>query len=157
MAEFPNSRRGLRVEGSNFDYYSEGAYGIIFRDRGAGRNRKVYRARPDGNKAHCQDVFEAEVKAYGIASNDHELKELTPTYYGTCPGLTIVDETGKNVTQEFYPDLAYEAEFIDCDFQKFAVATSEEQGRVRALLGRKGIRHVIDASVCLDESGRIKK
>jgi hypothetical protein len=157
MAEFANARRGLRVEGSNFNYYTEGAYGIIFRDRNAGRIRKVYRARPDTSKAHCQDVFKAEITAYEIASKDRELNELIPAYYGTCSGLTIVDVTGKNVTQEFYPDLAFEAEFIDCDFQKLAVATRVEQARVIKLLQTKGIRHVIDTSVCLDQNGRIRK
>jgi len=157
MAEFANSRRGLRIEGSNFNYYTEGAYGIIFRDQEAGRICKVYRARPDVNKTHCQEVFEAEVNAYEIASKDSELRELVPAYYGTCSGLTIVDGAGTNVTQEFYSDIAFEAEFIDCDFQKLAVASRDEQARVMQLLGRKGIRHVIDTSVCLDENGQIRK
>jgi hypothetical protein len=157
MAEFANARRGLRIADSHFNYYTEGAYGIIFRDRDAGRICKVYRARPDLNKVHCQEVFEAEVKAYEIASEDRELRELVPAYYGTRSGLTIVDGTGTNVTQEFYSDLAFEAEFIDCDFQKLGVASRDEQARVMRLLGGKGIRHVIDTSVCLDENGQIRK
>jgi hypothetical protein len=105
MAEFANARRGLQITGTNFKYLTEGACSIVFLDREAGRIRKVCRARSDTDKNHCREVFEAETKAYEVASKIAELKDLIPSYYGLCAAQNVSDGTGKDVTNEFHGDL----------------------------------------------------
>jgi hypothetical protein len=153
---FQNATRGLRLEGTDFTYLTEGAYGIVFHDRNRGRIRKVYRTRWDADVDHCREVFEAETAAYQIASTTSELKDIVPAYFGIRAGLTVVGADGKDVTNEFYRDLAFEAEFVNCSFEKISASSPDEHRRVVALFRKHGIKHVIDASVCL-EDGHISK
>jgi len=153
---FRNEARGLRFAGTDFVYLTEGAYGIIFVDRGQRRIRKVYRVRRDSDIAHCREVFTNETGAYEIASMQPELSALIPAYFGPCGVPDVVDGAGGNVSDEFHADLAFETEFVECRFVKISEAPDSESGRIRDLFGRHGIHHVIDASVCLQE-GTITK
>ena len=144
---FPNAQRGLRIAGTDFKYLSEGAYGLVFVDQNKKRIRKVYRYR-DGNLQHSNQVFTAEVRAYEIASANNELRILVPLYFGVRPAQMIIDSRGSDVTSEVYPDLAFEAEFIECNFQKKLRANNEYE-KICALFQRYGISHVTDISVCL--------
>ena len=124
---FANQMRGLRVVGTKFEYLSEGAYSVVFIDRQQGRIIKVFKAIHELD--HCKKVFDAEVEAYGIAMRTAELKERVPQFHGVRQDLRIEDRSGKDVTAEFYPDLAYEAEFIADEFDK--IATSPEAERLQ--------------------------
>ena len=149
-----HEERGLRISGTDFVYLGEGAYAIIFADRERGRIRKIYQA---GHKLdHCRGVFTAEIGAYEIASRIPEIQSLVPSYYGHCPGCVIIDAAGTDVTKEFYPDLAFEAELVECPFQKIGTAPSTEQAIIATLFRRHGIHHIKDASVCLWD-GKITK
>jgi hypothetical protein len=156
MAEFPNARRGLHIEGTDYTYLTEGAYGIVFVDRKTGRIRKVYRAHQSAKKDHSQNVFRAETEAYATASRIPGLRDLIPMYYGVSAGQKVIDKEGKDVTTEFHPDLAFEAEFIDCSFQKLPAASQEEQTRVMGLFRKYGIQHFTDVSVCMKDGSIIK-
>lgn len=153
---FANERRGLRLSGTDFTYLSEGAYSVVFADRERRQVRKVYRVHGDAGLDHCRDVFAAEIDAYQIASNNAELRGLVPRYFGPCPNQVIVDGTPSEVTKEFHPDLAFEAEFVECQFHKLGVVPPPDWARIVVLFRRNGIHHVNGASFCLWD-GRVTK
>jgi hypothetical protein len=76
---------------------------------------------------------------------------MVPIYYGSRPGQSVVDREGRDVTNEFHRDLAFEAEFVDCNFQELRVAPPDEQSRLTQLFRRHGIAYVLDCSVCLED------
>jgi len=151
---FLNEQRGLYVADSEFKYYSEGAYGLVFVDRAKGRILKVYRARQP--LPHSTEVFNAEVEAYKIAMKSDDLKKLVPEFFGARTGLIIMDKDGTDVTNEFYPNLAFEAEFVPGEFRKISFAPESEQKQVMELFRSHGINHAIDASITL-EGEKIRK
>ncbi len=107
-------------------------------------------------RIHSREVFEAETEAYAIASKVCELKDLIPAYFGKVSDQKIVDTSGSDVTHEFHPSFAFEAEFVECSFQKLAAATERERKRVANLFHMHGIHHITDVSVCI-ENDRITK
>lgn len=153
---FANAARNLRIKDTEFVWFDEGAYGVLFVDRACKRVRKIYRARGGAPLAHCLDVFEAETQAYEIASRSDDLKAITPAYYGKCGQLTVIDGAGNDVTGQFYPDLAFESEFIEGRFVKSNAASELERERVNELFWKNKIFHTIDMSVCLTD-GKITK
>jgi hypothetical protein len=153
---FHNASRGLRIDGSNFIYLTEGAYGIIFVDRDQKRIRKVARRQDGRAEAHTKEVFGAETEAYKIASCCEELTALVPAYFGSIQGLKIVDGEGKDVSSEFYPDIAFEAEFVDGFFQKIATVPASESRRICDFFRKRGIFHMSDSCVCLKDAKIMK-
>lgn len=149
---FPNAERGLKIKGTNFAYLSEGAYAVVFVDREQGRIRKVYRNRPDAEHDHSREVFAAETEAYAIAASNAELKQLTPAYFGPVSDQVVVDALDNDVTREFHPELAFEAEFLECQFEKAICAPENERERVFKLFRDHGIAHMSDVSVCLQNA-----
>jgi hypothetical protein len=156
MGFVPYRERGLKLKGTNFEYLNFGAYAVIFVDRKLGRVRKVY-AKQHGYD-HELEVFNCEVAAYEIASQSAELNDLIPAFYGHVRDIEIVDRAGKNVSDEFYTNLAFEAEFADYPFSKIGNcgATQAERDRVCDLFRDHGILHMSDVSVCV-EDGKIEK
>jgi hypothetical protein len=146
---FANASRGLRIEGTNFAYLTEGAYGIVFADRTGGRIRKIYRRKHEAPADHSAATFETEVKAFEIASADEHLRRLIPEWYGRCSAQVIFDGNGKDVSDEFFCDLAFEAEFVPGNFLKFGVIPLREQERVTELFIKHGITYLKDMSVIL--------
>jgi hypothetical protein len=112
---FANSERHLRIANTEFVYLSEGAYAVVFVDRALKRIRRA-----DLTEDHCREVFHSEVSAYEIASKDRDLASLVPKYYGTLIDQTIIDVNGAKLTNEFIQDMAFEAEYIDGQFQKIS-------------------------------------
>lgn len=151
MIMFANASRGLRINGTNFRYFTEGAYGAIFVDDKLRRIRKLYFHRGEDDIAHRRDVFAAEIGAYAVASKHPELSALTPSYFGVCGTQEIVDCANSDVTNEFCDGLAFEAEFVPCEFFKIGDARipAAEYQRVTTLFRSFGIAHVTDMSVCL--------
>jgi hypothetical protein len=153
---FANERRGLRLAGSSFVYLAEGAYGVIFVDRVLGRIRKIYRRKADED--HVRDVFKAETDAYRLAEEAADVAPLVPGHFNICsPSQTVVDRDGNDVSAEFIPDLAFEAEYLDGSFLKFGNIDSAEASRIRELFHKAGIMHTTDMSVCLSSSGQVIK
>lgn len=134
---FANAARGLRLAGTDFVYFSEGAYGVIFADRGAGRIRKIYRRRPE--EAHAHAVFEAEAVAYERASAIPALSLLVPGGFQRCPPQSVIDGAGSDVSQEFFSDLAFETDFIDAPFMKAGSVASNDLQGVHELFRAAGI------------------
>lgn len=152
---FANAARGLRLADTNFVYLSEGAYGVIFADRGAGRIRKIYRRRPE--ESHTRAVFESEAGAYERASAITALSLLVPGGFQRCPPQRVIDGAGDDISQEFFSDLAFEADFIDAPFVKGGSLVSDDLQRVRELFRAAGINHTSDISVALTCNGRVSK
>ncbi|WP_316201359.1 MULTISPECIES: hypothetical protein [unclassified Bradyrhizobium] len=153
---FANAARNLRIKDTEFVWFDEGAYGVLFVDRARKRVRKIYRARGGEPLAHCLEAFEAETQAYEIASRSDDLKAITPAYYGKCEQLTVIDRDGNDVSGEFHPDLAFESEFIEGRFVKSIAASEPERERVNELFWKHKIFHTIDMSICLTD-GKITK
>ncbi|MDF0515753.1 hypothetical protein P0R31_00665 [Bradyrhizobium yuanmingense] len=153
---FANAARKLRIKGTEFIWFDEGAYGVVFVDKARKRVRKIYKAIDGKPLAHCLEVFEAETQAYDIASRSDDLKAIVPVYYGKCEELVIMDGTGNDVTGELHPHLAFESEFIEGRFVKSSFASEAERDRINELFWKSKILHTIDTSVCLTD-GKITK
>lgn len=153
--EFANEARRLRLADMDFSYFSEGAYAVIFADRCAGRIRKLFRSRPEED--HVRQVFEAEAGAYEMARKVPELAVLIPGGFKRCHPQRVVDQAGTDVSQEFFTDLAFEADFVDATFQKAGAVAGDDVRRVRGLLRTAGINHTSDMSVAVGPDGRIFK
>lgn len=154
MMSFANEARGLRIAGTGFGYLSEGAYGIIFADW-PGRITKVYKWRAEED--HVRAVFKAEADAYGLAVSSPAVTALVPGNFRLCRVQQIIDKDGKDVTGEFFPDLAFETDFVEGYFQKIGAINSTEALRVRRLFDGAGIHHTIDMSVTLGPDGNVLK
>lgn len=152
---FANMIRGLRIPETGFQYLSEGAYGVIFVDRAAARIRKVFKQRLD--EAHARAVFDAEVEAYGLAGAASSVAALVPGGFKLFPIQSVVENAGRDVTSEFFPDLAFETDFVPGQFVKIGSLYSDESARVRRLFHEAGIQYTTDMSVTLDSEGRIVK
>lgn len=152
---FPNEERGLKIPGTDFVYLSEGAYGVVFIDKTACRIRKICRRRPEVD--HARAVFKAEVDAYVLAMDSPALAHLVPGGFRLCDPLRIIDREGRDVSGEFFPELAFETDFVEGKFYKIGSLGSAETWPVRQLFHNAGIRHTTDMSVVLDADGVIVK
>jgi hypothetical protein len=66
-----SQNQGPTIAGTDYSYLEEGAYGVIFADRVAGRIIKIFKRRL--KEAHVRSVFRAEIDAYGLASASTEI------------------------------------------------------------------------------------
>lgn len=146
---FPNSSRGLHIPGSDFKYYSEGAYGVVFVSRsGRPTARKVFRLKTESGREHSSSTFAAEVAAFKLAMACDEVRSIVPEFFGQPPAVRVSDRDGTDVSGEFYPDLAFDMEFIEQPFRKLGYFSTLERRRVSNILHRAGIGHTVDASAC---------
>jgi hypothetical protein len=152
---FANETRGLRIAGTGFNYFQEGAYGIVFADGAAGRIMKIYKWRDEED--HARAVFKAEVDAYSLAAASTAVAALVPGNFQRRAAQQVADKYGKDATGEFFPDLAFETDFVEGYFRKIGGIDSAEALRVHRLFHGAGIRHTIDMSVTLGSDGRVRK
>lgn len=131
LMRFMNQDRGLTIVGTSYSYLSEGAYGVIFSERTAGRIIKLYKRRPEEN--HVRSVFRAEVDAYDLPASSAEVSSLIPGNFQVVALDQVTDKQGKDVTDELFPDLAFQTEFVKGHFHKIGVVDSAEALRVRQL------------------------
>ena len=146
---------GSRLEDPSYTYLSEGAYGVVFVNKTAGRIRKVAYRKQGADDAHCREVFDAEIKALKTAENSEILRTFVAAPIHAISGVSVVDRTGRNISDQFYEDLAFEAAFIPGQFVKIGTIGEPERSRVINLFNSAGIAHVCDASVIFE--GQIKK
>jgi hypothetical protein len=147
----------LLLTDTDFVYYDRGAYGTVFVNAAKTRVRKVFRIEQD--RAHASLVFQAEADAYAKAMSVPEVAELVPGHFRVCPISAVVDSAKRDVTPQFYSDLAFEAEFIPGCFHKRADSpiSEAELQRVEGLFGRAGILYTSDASFLLCPAGKVLK
>ncbi|WP_097523947.1 hypothetical protein [Sinorhizobium sp. BJ1] len=150
-----NATRGLALAGTDFVYLDEGAYGVVFVNRDAGRIRKVYRRQQD--EAHVRAVFKAEADAYIRAASAPALLCLIPAQFQLCTLQQVIDRDGNDVSAEFSADLAFETEFVNATFHKIGNIGGDEARCIHRLFLAAGIKHTTDMSVSLTADGRIYK
>jgi len=95
------------------------AYGMISLDRKLGRIRKVYWRRHATGRAHCSAVFASEPQAFELAARVADVSRLVPQYFRQSAAGGIMDRSGKDVIDEVYPCLSFEAEYLT---EPFALA-----------------------------------
>lgn len=146
---FFNERRGLHIPGSDFQYYSEGAYAVVFASRsGRPTARKLFRVKAESGREHSARTFAAEVAAFELAMASDHVRTIVPEFFGQQPAERVSDRDGTDVSAEFYPDLAFDMEFIEQPFRKLVYFSAFERKRVSSILNRAGIFYTIDASAC---------
>lgn len=150
-----NQNRGLTIAGTEYSYLDEGAYGVIFADKTAGRIIKIYKRILE--ESHVCLVFRAEIDAYGFAASSAEISSLIPGNFQIVTQNQVVDSHGTNVTDEFFPDLAFQTNLVEGNFHKIGVVDSAEASRVRQLFRRAGIHHTSYMSVTVEVEGCILK
>ena len=136
-------------------HFKEGAYAVVF--FGADdKATKVFRQRYDAPREHVEKVFCSEFKAYQIAQSNPKLQPLIPAFFGRAQVCCVTDSQGKDISSEFYLDLAYQMEKIEGEFVKLGSLPSETTGAIQQLFRSAGVRHICDASV-VEQCGSIKK
>ena len=138
------------IPGTKFVYLAEGAHGVILADTSKGRVRKIFFSQPSESGRPSARMFCSEVRAYEIAMMRPRLQGLVPKFFGRCPTGTILDEHGINISDEFVPGLAFEAEMINLAFVKIGTIDANERKRVVDLFAGEGISYLEDASVAMD-------
>ena len=154
-----NNSRGLRIDGTDFEYIAEGAYGAVFRDSKAERIWKVYFSNRNCESL-CRTVFQSELQAYAICYGSQMLRDLVPGGYARRKPPKIIDRAGIDVTCEFFPCLAFQAEFINGNFLKIRDLPqhlSEEASRITKLFTENCVHGVDDISVTISVQDRILK
>ena len=124
-------------------------------DKTAGRIRKVAYRKYGVSDAHCREVFESEIKALKIAESSEALQRFVAAPIHAICGIKVIDGTGRDISDQFYDDLAFEAAFIPGQFLKIGTIGEHERDRVINLFKSAGIAHVGDASVIFE--GQINK
>ena len=143
------------IDGTAFTYLDEGAYGVIFADTSLQRVRKCfYRSQRD--LAHSTRVFWSEVKAYEIAMNRAKLHTLVPEFFGIVPTQIILDKCRNDISDEFFPLLAFETALVSQDFVKLRTVNDVERERIVELFTSEGINYLEDASVLLQRNCVVK-
>jgi len=152
---FVNETRGLAILGTAFTYLSEGAYAVVFVDRAAGKIVKAFKRRPELD--HVRAVFRAEADAYRLARSSAEVSVLIPGNFRIYTLGQVTDKHGQDVTDEFFPDFAFETDFVEGCFHKIGGIGGTDASRVHQLFHEAGIHHTIDMSVTFNADGIIVK
>lgn len=142
---------------TNHRYLAHGSYGVVYVNRETSRIIKVaYRSR--GKSAeHCAQVFGSEYSALEIAQADKHLRQLVAAPFNRTSISEVLDEHGKCISEHFYLDLAFEAEFIDGDFTKIGNAFNASNNlEIQQMFRKAGIKHTLDAQVKVIDNKIVK-
>ncbi|GEM_PF-3198655 len=144
-------------KGTIFSKIDSGAYGDIFLNSVDGTVIKVFRK--DNPLEHCREVYDNEIKAYSLALGDLNLKSYVPHYYGREQIDSVFDENGVENTEKYFLDLNFKMEFVDGKFIKIGspLVSSQEASQVQGFFRQVGINFLRDASVTLNQQGKIEK
>lgn len=153
--EFMNKDRGITIPGTGYDYLDEGAYGVIFVEMATSKIIKVYKRR--ANEEHVRSAFNAEVDAYNLAASSKEISNLVPGNFQLIPPIQVIDSDGMDISDEFFPELAFETDFVKGSFCKIGGVITAQALRVHRLFAEAGIHHTTDMSVTIGEEGNILK
>ncbi len=98
---------------------------------------------------HCAKVFNSEYSALELAQADKSLAQLVaaPPFNRTSISR-VLNEHGECISELFYLDLAFEAEYIDGKFTKFGSALdASNRQEIQGQFSEAGIKHTLDAQV----------
>ena len=97
-------------------------------------------------------VFEAERRAYEIASADEELQQFIPVFYGSPKVSRVVALDGQDITNHYLLDCCLELQQLEGECVKFESIRCRFEP-VEALFHRAGIRYTKDMSAFLEANG----
>lgn len=137
------------------NYYNSGAYGLVVFIEDKSKAVKIFKKKECKN--HVLNVYNSEVEAYRKTENCEKAKLLVPAFYDSVCVRQVIDSTGKDITERFYTDLVYVMSFEEGCFQKLELISNVEKERVTAIFNKVGIYYLTDASVTLDDLGKVKK
>ena len=135
--------------------FQEGAYSIVELNCDTGRATKLFKNSHD--ISHTNDVFNSEVAAYKTASENPELAELIPKFFGVVSVSNVLTKNSKFDINNFHPELAYQMSLEKGSFMKIGSLHNGEGERIKKLFRASGINHMNDASVLVDENIKILK
>lgn len=134
---------------------ARGCYGQLFIRPCGTKVVKVFFNRENEGKTRkeIEAIFYSEVNAYKKASTHPELSHLVPKFYST-----IIVSEGVGEPREFYPDLAYEIDFISGHFAPIVcpLIQSESSDYVINLFDSVGL-DVSDSAATYSMNGIIQK
>lgn len=137
-----------------------GAYGRIFINESKTKVIKVfYKKNNDlsiNRENHVIKTFNSELQAYELASNDIELENYIPRFFGKIKIDKIIDDDGNNVIDNYYIDCAFEIEYIDGYFKKIGFVNCINKDNIISLFNQLNIRNLIDASVLVENNKILK-
>ncbi|EPP2133006.1 hypothetical protein ACUNB3_000922 [Vibrio alginolyticus] len=132
-----------------------GAYGLVVFNKLDNKAIKIFRK--NHTREQAENVFNSECRAYEKAKNNLDVQKLVPKFYGTLSISKIIDRSGKDITQDYFTDLAYEMSFESGSFHKLNTISRSEISRITTLFNIAGISYVEDASVTLDGNSNVVK
>jgi hypothetical protein len=94
------------------DRFAQGAYADVFH-RPAGRVAKLVRRKsldPDGRAVRA--LFQAETAGFRAAHADPAVSSHVAAYFGSLPVDSVIDRTGRFVTDRYWPDCCYSIEYL---------------------------------------------
>ncbi|QMU58542.1 MAG: hypothetical protein GKR98_10265 [Boseongicola sp.] len=138
-----------RVVGTEFNFHNFGSEGIIFRDRAAGLIRKIYSSERD--RKFAEQDFKSEIEAFGIAMKSPEISASIPGKFRILDTQTVVDEKGECVSNQYFPDLAFEAEFINLRFVEIGSLPNSESSAIERKFKKVGINYTGDMAIAFSE------
>ncbi|MGB0843940.1 MAG: hypothetical protein ACPGVN_04270 [Alphaproteobacteria bacterium] len=134
-----------QIKGTNFIAYDEGVYGLIFVDKQLGLARKIFKARAGADETVVRNTFQFEIKAYEIVLAHPVLKEVVPNQSHQL----IQNAKGEDASCYFFPELAYEMEFVEGSFCKIGLLKDTPKlNELKPLFRSVGVKYLTDCSVC---------
>ena len=137
------------------DHHNCGVYGLVVFIEDKSKAVKIFKKKECKN--HVLNVYNSEVGAYKKTQNCEKAKLLVPVFYNSVCVTQVIDSTGEDITERFYTDLVYVMSFEEGCFQKFGLISKIENERVTSIFNNVGIYYLTDASVTLDDLGKVKK
>lgn len=118
---------------------------------------KIFKKHEAGEE-HVKNVFNSEVEAYKIASQNKLLSQYIPKFFGECKIEKVFDEYGNDISDKFVLECAYEMELITDTI----ISNQSGYGRknyeyIMKIFKDEGIYHLSDIAYTLDEEDNINK
>lgn len=131
-----------------------GAYGLVVFIENKTKAVKIFKRSHSVDQA--DNVFKSEVEAYEKATLNNDASKIVPTFFGNVAIGTIIDRNGKDVTDQYYTDLAYLMSYEEGPFHKFSTIPESERQRIKETLQPVGVHYLIDCSVSLTNEKEVK-
>jgi len=116
---------------------------------------KVFKRRGDVPPNDAGDVFNSEVDAYQHSATRSEICQYTKHFIGVKAVCRIEDERGRDISQEYHLEFAYEMVRLTGEPIKIGELDSEFAQHIQRLFRDAGVRHMSDCSVFLDQAGEL--
>lgn len=116
---------------------------------------KVFKRRDDASPNQVRNVFNSEVAAYQHSAAISEICQYTNHFIGTRAVCKIEDESGCDISHEYYLDLAYVMSALNGNPIDIGKLDSKLSESIKRLFQDAGVMHMSDCSVFLDHAGEL--